>query len=76
MFFKPTNIKIAEIKVNNLDHLGSVSFGSTIKVGRHVSAKKTQGYGQQMADCVPRAVNLHCVLDDDFLDQPSTKNNK
>lgn len=76
MFFKPTNIKIDAFKVNNVDHLASISFGTTKKVGRNVSAKKTQGFGQQMADNTIRAFNNHYVLDDDFLDQPAIKINK
>lgn len=76
MFFKPTNISIGDIKVNNLDHLGSISFGNTKKIGRHVSAKKSQGFGQQFADFTIRAVNIHCVLDDDILDQSSIKNTR
>lgn len=76
MFFKPINIKIGGLKVNNSDHLSSISFGSTQKIGRYVSAKKTQGFGQQMADFTIRAVNTHYIFDDDNLDQPAIKTNK
>lgn len=73
MFFKPIDLKIDHVKVNNVDHLSSISFGNTEKIGRNVSAKKTQGYGQQMADFVLRAYNEHYVLDDDTVDQFSGK---
>jgi hypothetical protein len=76
MFFSPANIKIGGMKVNNVDHLGSISFGSTEKIGRNVAGKKTQGFGQQLADFTFRAVNIHYSLDDDMIDQFSIKNNK
>ncbi|MGV3489214.1 MAG: hypothetical protein ACO1OC_11605 [Tuberibacillus sp.] len=76
MFFKPANIDIGELKVNNLDHLGAISFGTTKKMVRNVCAKKTQGFGQQMADYTLRGVNMHCVLDDDVVDLLSMKRNK
>jgi len=69
MFFKPVDVKIDLLKVNNVDHLSSISFGTTEKIGRNVSAKKTQGFGQQMADYTLRAYNSHHVLDDDAIDQ-------
>lgn len=76
MFFNPVGIKIGGLKVNSVDHLGSISFGSTEKVGRNVSGKKTLGFGQQMADYTVQAVNIHYVLDDDCSDQPVIKINK
>ncbi|MCM3766419.1 hypothetical protein [Neobacillus niacini] len=76
MFFKPIDIKIDDLKVNNLDHLGSISFGTTVKVGRNVSAKKTQGFGQQHADSCLRAYNSHYVIDNDTVDQYSVKSGK
>ncbi|MDP4083655.1 MAG: hypothetical protein Q8934_03470 [Bacillota bacterium] len=76
MFFKPTDIEIGALKVNNLDHGGAISFGATQKIGRNVCAKKTQGFGQQMADYTIQAVNVRYVLDDDSLDQFSIKINK
>ncbi|MBS4213915.1 MULTISPECIES: hypothetical protein [Neobacillus] len=76
MFFKPINVTIDDFKVNNLDHLSSISFGTTVKVGRNVCAKKTQGYGQQHADYCVRTFNSHYVLDDDVIDQFSAKFNK
>ncbi|WP_027724585.1 hypothetical protein [Tuberibacillus calidus] len=73
MFFKPTNVEIAEIKINNADHSGRVSLGSTIQIGRHVCAKKSQGFGQQMSDLTLRAFNWHAVRDDDVLEQQTIK---
>jgi hypothetical protein len=76
MFFKPADIKIGGLKVNSVDHLGSISFGSTEKIGRNVAAKKSQGFGQQLSDFTFRAINIHYVLDEDTLDQWTIKNNK
>lgn len=76
MFFKPINLTIADFKVNNQDHMSSISFGTTVKVGRNVSAKKTQGFGQQHADFCVRPFNSHYVLDDDAVDQYAVKSKK
>lgn len=76
MFFKPVDVKINALKVNNCDHLGSISFGNTEKIGRNVCAKKTQGFGQQMADYTFRTYNSHYVLDDDAVDSFTAKMNK
>ena len=76
MFFKPADTKIGGLKVTSVDHLGSISFGSTEKIGRNVAAKKNQGFGQQLADFTFRAVNIHYSLDDDIIDQISIKNFK
>ena len=73
---KAINIQIDDLKLNTFDHLGSISFGSTKIIGRNVSGKKTQGFGQQMADYTTRAFNMHYVLDEDYLDNPSVKTNK
>ena len=50
MFFIPTKVNITEIKLNNIDHCSSISFSSTLKQNRNVSAKKNQGFGQQLGD--------------------------
>lgn len=76
MFFKPINIEIGALKVNNTDHGSAISFGTTKKIGRNVSAKKNQGFGQQMADYTFRAVNIYYVLDDDRFDQATIKINR
>jgi hypothetical protein len=74
--FKPSDIKIGTLKVNNVDHLGSISFGSTVKVGRSVNAKKNQGFGQQLSDYTVQSDNLHYVLDKDSLDKYTIKINR
>jgi hypothetical protein len=76
VFFKPINIEIGALKVNNTDHGSAISLGTTKKIGRNVCGKKTQGFGQQMADYTFQAVNIHYVLDDDSLDQAAIKINK
>jgi hypothetical protein len=44
------NVNLGELKLNNADHSSSISLGSTIQIGRNVTAKKNQAFGQQMAD--------------------------
>lgn len=73
MFFLPTNINIQNIKLNNVDHLSAVSFSSTVKQNRNVSAKKNQGFGQQFADGVKRVSSVTYVMDDEALDSISIK---
>ncbi len=68
MFFLPTNINIQNIKLNNVDHLSTVSFSSTVKQNRSVSAKKNQGFGQQFADGVKRVSSVTYVMDDETVD--------
>ena len=75
MFFLPTNINITAIKLNNVDHLSSLSFSSTIKKNRNVSAKKNQGFGQQMADRTLRVFSTTSVRDNDMEDFYSEKAN-
>ncbi|WEG13522.1 hypothetical protein PU629_03910 [Pullulanibacillus sp. KACC 23026] len=76
MFFKPMNVKLDALKVNNVDHLSAVSFGSTVKIGKSVQAKKNQGYGQQLADHVYRAYSVHYCLDDEHSDNLTIKTGK
>lgn len=73
MFFLPTNINIQTLKLNNVDHLSSVSFSSTIKQNRNVNAKKSQGFGQQLADGVNRVSSVTYVIDDEPIDSISIK---
>ena len=75
MFFLPTKVNITDIKLNNVDHLSSVSFSSTIKKNRNVSAKKNQGFGQQMADETLRIFSTTSILDDDIKDSCTQKAN-
>lgn len=75
MSFMPIKINIKDIKLNNIDHLGALSFGTTIKKNRNVSAKKNQGFGQQFADGTIRMDTTSSVLDNETLDSYSQKTN-
>ncbi|WP_462411685.1 hypothetical protein [Neobacillus sp. Marseille-QA0830] len=75
MIFLPSNITIKGLKLNNIDHLSSMSFSSTIKINRSVSAKKNQGFGQQLADKTLRAFSIHSTVDNDAQDVYSVKKN-
>ena len=75
MFFLPTNVNIKDFKLNNTDHLGSISFGSTIKTNRNVCAKKNQGFGRQMADKTLRIFPKTSVIDNDMGDSYTEKSN-
>lgn len=76
MYFLPAKVNIGEIKINNLDHLGSMSFSSTIKKNRNVSGKKNQGFGQQMADETLRIFSQTSIIDHDTEDNSSRKTNE
>lgn len=73
--FIPVNVNIGGLEIHNTDHLGSISFGTNVKVGRNVSAKKNQGFGQQHADGTSRFFTVQMVLDEDSLDSFSQKKN-
>ncbi|OCA81675.1 hypothetical protein A8F94_22725 [Bacillus sp. FJAT-27225] len=74
--FLPTNITIKGIKLNNTDHLSTVSFNSTIKHNRNVSAKKNQGFGQQHADGCLRIFVSTSINDNEPFDSFSGKATK
>jgi hypothetical protein len=73
MFFLPTTINIKGIKLNNVDHLSTVSFNSTIIQNKNVSAKKNQGIGQQLADGTLRAFTVSSTIDNEPQDSMSQK---
>ncbi|MEH7382109.1 hypothetical protein V7138_16740 [Bacillus sp. JJ1533] len=73
MSFLPVNIKIKDIKLNNVDHLGTVSLSSTLKQNRNVSAKKNQGFGQQLADSSLKIFSSSCVIDNEPYDSNAQK---
>ena len=73
MFFIRTNINITEIKLNNIDHGSSISFSSTLKQNRNVSAKKNQGFGQQLGDECLRIYTTSATFDHDVEDSNSQK---
>jgi hypothetical protein len=75
MFFLPTKVNIGAVKLNNIDHLSSISFSSNIKKNRNVSAKKNQGFGQQMADNTLRVYSKSSVIDNDIKDFHKEKSN-
>ncbi|WP_276354419.1 hypothetical protein [Cohnella caldifontis] len=69
----PIEINLGNVKLNNVDHLSSVSVGKACKINRNVAAKKNQGFGQQHADGVRRVLNVHWTLDDEAIDAISIK---
>jgi hypothetical protein len=75
MFFLPTKMNIGAFKLNNIDHLSSISFSSTIKKNRNVCAKKNQGFGQQMADNTLKVYSKSSVIDNDIEDSYTGKSN-
>ncbi|WP_053360786.1 hypothetical protein [Bacillus sp. FJAT-27251] len=74
MFFLPTNVNIAGMKLNNIDHGSSVSFSSTLKKNRNVKAKKNQGWGQQLGDGCLKIGIAGSTLDHDVEDSNAEKN--
>ncbi|WP_419887036.1 hypothetical protein ACN6MT_15985 [Neobacillus niacini] len=73
MDFIPTKVTINGIKLNNIDHGSSISFSSTLKINRNVSAKKNQGFGQQLADGCLKIYTTSTILDHDIEDSNSQK---
>lgn len=73
MFFLPNTVNIKEMKLNNVDHLGDISFSTTIKQNRNVNAKKNQGLGQQLADGTLRAFTVTSTIDNEAQDVMSHK---
>ena len=61
----PIEINIGNMKLNNVDHAAVVSLGRTVQTNRNVKVKKTQGFGQQLADRVLRFAPVQAVRDDD-----------
>lgn len=74
--FLPASIQIGSLVLNNTDHGSNVSIGATKKLNRRVSAKKTQGQGQQHGDGVLRFATISLVLDDDLSDVYNSKADK
>jgi hypothetical protein len=74
LFFIPTKVNIATLKINCPDQMSSVFVGSTMKVGVHVTAKKNQAFGQQLADCTTTIIPIGITLDDnEMFDSTSAK---
>ena len=76
MFFIPTNVNIGDMKINSPDHTSAINLGSAFLIGNNVYGKKTQGFGQQMADDTVTVIPIHIVLDDDVIDSPNDKQNR
>ncbi|WP_139194353.1 hypothetical protein [Bacillus sp. MUM 13] len=47
MSIKRDQLNISCVNIISMDQSSSVSVGSTVKIGRYVSAKKNQSFGQQ-----------------------------
>lgn len=79
MFFLPTTINLKGIKLNNVDHLSTVSFNSTKIQNKNVCAKKNQGMGPQLADGTLRAFTISSTIDNneiqDSVSQKTTNKN-
>lgn len=73
MYFLPTKVNISDMKINNIDHLGSISFSSTVKKNINVSGKKNQGFGQQLADETFRIFSQTSIMDQDMEDSSTKK---
>ncbi|GIP40193.1 hypothetical protein J31TS4_34730 [Paenibacillus sp. J31TS4] len=68
--FQPTQINIGGMTIRNADQNSTISLGSVWAVSRKVTAKKSQGFGQQLADRTVRLFPIAMTLDDDLVDQP------
>jgi hypothetical protein len=72
----PIVIRLGVVKLNNIEHMGSVVLGSACRLNRNVAGKKNQGFGQQHADGVRRERNVHWTQDDEPADAASRKINR
>ncbi|MDP4172208.1 MAG: hypothetical protein Q8906_16480 [Bacillota bacterium] len=68
MVFLPTKINLGDMKINEIGLGSNLSIGTTRAIGRNVSNKKSQGFGQQSADSTITIVPIVNVRDDDILD--------
>lgn len=68
-------INIGDMRIANADHAGTISLGATVQTNRYVSAKKSQGFGQQFADRVLRFATVQAVRDDEVSDACRIKSN-
>ncbi|GIN41701.1 hypothetical protein BLX88_05940 [Bacillus obstructivus] len=71
--FEITNINLDHIKINSSDHGSSISFGSTVMIGKRVYAKKNQAFGQNLADSIIQLTPVSITIDDDLEDTFSSK---
>ncbi|WP_253701172.1 hypothetical protein [Bacillus sp. FJAT-29814] len=71
--FIPTKVNIGEFRLGTPDHKSAVSVGTNLMHGVNVAAKKSQGFGQQMADGLVIFQSVHITFDDEIIDMPSIK---
>jgi hypothetical protein len=68
-----TQITIQSVKINSIDRLGHLSVSSTMQIGKHVSNKRVEGFGEQNGD-ISVFHSLKSFVDDaDFVDSDSEK---
>lgn len=73
MSMKPDQLNISCVNIISMDQSSSVSVGSTVKIGRYVSAKKNQSFGQQVG-CGCILPHFKGILSDgDMLDSAAEK---
>lgn len=75
MFFIPTVVNIGNLKINSCEHKSTVSIGANLQKEKNVSAKKNQGFGQQLADFSSLITPIGITFDEDKIDSLSIKNN-
>lgn len=69
-----STVNIHFIKLNTFDHGSSLSTGGSLIVGKHIFAKKNQGFGQQFADGSVHVLPISSTWDADLIDKQVTKN--
>ncbi|MGC4377467.1 hypothetical protein WD019_11080 [Fictibacillus sp. Mic-4] len=68
MKFRSTEANISYIKINSLGQHCKFSVGQTAATGIHQTNKKTEGFGEQNADCVRVHIPISFVDDRDIFD--------
>ncbi|HEX7056781.1 MAG TPA: hypothetical protein VF260_06250 [Bacilli bacterium] len=69
MRFSAMQVNICGLKINNAEHGSGLSFGVNKRVGIFNSAKKTQGFGQQMASRTVQFAPFAGISDADLSDR-------
>ncbi|MED1205745.1 hypothetical protein [Heyndrickxia acidicola] len=69
----PINIHLGDLKLNSADHSSAISIGTTIQIGRNVTARKNQAFGQQLADNTIQVNPYAKTIDNDLSDFFSVK---
>lgn len=68
MAYLPTNLHLGYLKVNGFGSGSSVSFGENMIIGRNVTCKKNQGFGQQNSDFTVVQIPIQTTYDLDIID--------